>query len=48
VGGLDVANAMHIINEVISGEKKYTSLPALWDGFASDRIVQIIKKKYLK
>lgn len=48
VGGLDVANAMHIINEVINGEKKYTSLPALWDGFASDRIVQIIKKKYLK
>lgn len=47
-GGLDVANAMHIINEVINGEKKQTSLPALWDGSASDRIVQIIKKKYLK
>ncbi|SDF04673.1 UDP-N-acetylglucosamine 2-epimerase (non-hydrolysing) [Dyadobacter soli] len=48
VGGLNVANAMHIISEVINGEKKPTSLPALWDGFASDRIVQIIKKKYLK
>lgn len=48
VGGLDVSNTMHIINEVINGEKKQTSLPVLWDGFASDRIVQIIKKKYLK
>lgn len=48
VGGLDVTNAMHIISEIINGEKKHTSLPALWDGFASDRIVQIIKKKYIK
>lgn len=47
-GGLDVTNAMHIISEIINGEKKQTSLPALWDGFASDRIVQIIKKKYIK
>ncbi|HWV32306.1 MAG TPA: UDP-N-acetylglucosamine 2-epimerase (non-hydrolyzing) [Dyadobacter sp.] len=48
VGDLDVAYAMGIISEIINGEKNQTSLPALWDGLASDRIVQIIQKKYLK
>lgn len=48
VGGMDVDPAMHIITEVIAGERMRPALPALWDGHASDRIVQIIKKKYLK
>lgn len=48
VGDLGVAHAISIISEVINGKKKPASLPALWDGLASDRIVQIIQKKYLK
>ncbi|MGX5852906.1 non-hydrolyzing UDP-N-acetylglucosamine 2-epimerase [Dyadobacter jiangsuensis] len=48
VGDLDVAHALCIITEVLKEEKNQTSLPALWDGLASDRIVQIIQKKYLK
>jgi UDP-N-acetylglucosamine 2-epimerase (non-hydrolysing) len=48
VSGLDVGSAMRVVNEILDGEKNQTSLPALWDGFASNRIVQIIQKKYLK
>lgn len=48
VGNLNVGDAMRIIHEILNGEKSQPTLPALWDGFASDRIVQIIKKKYLK
>ena len=48
VDSLEVAHAMDIVNEILNGEKSQASLPALWDGFASDRIVQIIRKKYLK
>ncbi|WP_353721713.1 UDP-N-acetylglucosamine 2-epimerase (non-hydrolyzing) [Dyadobacter sp. 676] len=49
VGGVAaVDTAIGIIKKILNEEKKQTSLPPLWDGFASERIAEIVKKKYTK
>nr|WP_310587501.1 UDP-N-acetylglucosamine 2-epimerase (non-hydrolyzing) [uncultured Dyadobacter sp.] len=48
VGGMAAELVLPVVKDIIENNKRTSSLPALWDGQASDRIVQVIKKKYVK
>ncbi|MCF0073418.1 UDP-N-acetylglucosamine 2-epimerase (non-hydrolyzing) [Dyadobacter sp. CY261] len=40
--------AIAVVKKILNGKQKQSSLPELWDGFASDRIAQLVKEKYIK
>lgn len=48
VGDINVEPVLLVVKDILEGKQRKSSLPAWWDGHASDRIVQIIKTKYVK
>jgi UDP-N-acetylglucosamine 2-epimerase (non-hydrolysing) len=42
--GDDFIEAERVVNEILSGKKKKGKIPELWDGKASDRIIEILVK----
>lgn len=48
VGEMAAELVLPVIKSIIESKEKKSSLPALWDGQASERIVQLIQKKYVK
>lgn len=47
VVGTDEKKIIHLGEQAISGKWKKSAIPELWDGKASERIVEIIRKKYV-
>jgi len=44
--GEDIDSALKVVNEIINGNFKKGTIPELWDGKASERIVNIITKYF--
>ena len=45
--GLDMDRVLELVAEAMKGSWKIAAVPELWDGKASERIVEILRKKIL-
>jgi UDP-N-acetylglucosamine 2-epimerase (non-hydrolysing) len=44
--GLDPAKIRKAVDAVFAGKRKTGQLPQLWDGYAAERIVEILRKEF--